>query len=67
MIIKFLKKYFISAEYITPHLGRWNRKSCQILNNIAANYDHCGDDKCNIQNMKKTKKLYKLKMTEKRP
>tara|TARA_Y100000741_G_C17977410_1_gene446439 strand:- start:11 stop:241 length:231 start_codon:yes stop_codon:yes gene_type:complete len=62
MIVKIFKdiinKRLVSPEYYTPHLGRW-RNSSQDFNNLTANYDHCGDDKCNIFNMKKTQEMPK--------
>jgi hypothetical protein len=62
MSAKFFKdivnKRLISPEYYTQHLGRWG-KSAQDFNNLTANYDHCGDEKCNIENMKKTQEMSK--------
>ena len=62
MIVKFfkdiVKKHFVSPEYYTQHLGRWG-KSRQDFNNLTANYDHCGDELCNIVNMKKSQEMSK--------
>jgi len=60
MIVKFIKDFVVkklnSPEYYTHHLGRWGRTS-QDFNNLTANYDNCGDESCNIENMKKSQEI----------
>lgn len=55
-----VNKRLLSPEYYTQHLGRWGKTAhAQDFNNLTANYDHCGDEKCNILNMKKTQEMSK--------
>ena len=60
MIVKFIKDFVVkklnSPEYYTHHLGRWRRTS-QDFNNLTANYDQCGDESWNIENMKKSQEI----------